>query len=55
VKCIAVYETLPQAIMIVDRFHVAKNYRACVDKARKEAMHALNKTLSDQDFTKMDD
>ena len=49
----AVYETLPHAIVIVDRFHVAKNYHACADKARKAAMHALNKTLSDQDITEL--
>jgi len=45
----AVYETLPKVIVIIDRFHVAKNYRACADKARKAAMHALNETLSDRD------
>ena len=49
----AVYETLPNVIVIVDRFHVAKNYRACADKARKAAMHALNKTLSDQDTAEL--
>ena len=49
----AVYETLPKVIVIVDRFHVAKNYRACADKARKAAMHALNKTLSEQDYAEL--
>jgi transposase len=49
----AVYETLPHAIVIVDRFLMAKNYRACADKARKAAMHALNKTLSDQDSAEL--
>jgi len=49
----AVYETLPNVIVIVDRFHVAKNYRACADKARKETMHALKKTLSAQDTAEL--
>jgi transposase len=49
----AVYETLPDVIVIVDRFHVAKSYRACADKARKETMHTLNKTLSDQDTAEL--
>ena len=49
----AVYETLPKVIVIIDRFHVAKNYRACADKARKAAMHALNKTLSEQDYAEL--
>ena len=39
--------------MIVDQFHVAKNYRACADKAKKAAMHALKKTLSDQDTAEL--
>ena len=47
------YETLPNVIVIIDRFHVAKNYRACADKARKETMHTLKKTLSDQDTAKL--
>jgi transposase len=49
----AVYETLPKVIVIIDRFHVAKNYRACADKARKAAMHALNETLSDRDTAEL--
>ncbi|MEI6705581.1 MAG: transposase [Methylococcales bacterium] len=49
----AVYETLPNVIVIVDQFHVAKNYRACADKAKKAAMHALKKTLSDQDTAEL--
>ncbi|WP_431064815.1 transposase [Methylotuvimicrobium sp.] len=31
----AVLETLPKAQVVVDRFHVAKHYRDCADKARK--------------------
>lgn len=49
----AVYETLPKVIVIVDRFHVTKHYRACADKAIKSALHALNKTLSDQDTAEL--
>jgi transposase len=43
----AVYEMLPSGAVIVDRIHVAKNYRGCADKARIQEMQALKKTLSD--------
>lgn len=46
----AVYKTLSEVAVIVDRFHVAKNYRGCVDKARKQEMHVLKKTLSDKAY-----
>jgi hypothetical protein len=39
------YETLPGVAVIVDRFHVAKNYRGCADKARKQVMKVLKETL----------
>ena len=32
---------------------MAKNYRACADKARKETMHTLNKTLSTQETAEL--
>lgn len=31
--------------VVVDRFHVAKNYRNCVDKVRKQERHRLKKVL----------
>lgn len=49
----AVYETLSGVEVIVDRFHVAKNYRSCADKARKQAMQTLKKTLSDKEYAKL--
>lgn len=49
----AVYETLPGVAVIVDRFHVAKNYRGCADKARKQEMHVLKKTLSDEKYAEL--
>jgi transposase len=49
----AVYETLPGVAVIVDRFHVAKNYRGCADKARKQEMKALKNNLSDDDYAEL--
>jgi transposase len=49
----AVYEALPGVAVIVDRFHVAKNYRGCADKARKQEMRALKKTLSDKEYAEL--
>ena len=49
----AVYETLSGVVVIVDRFHVAKNYRGCADKARKQEMRTLKKTLSDKEYAEL--
>jgi Transposase and inactivated derivatives len=49
----AVYETLPGVAVVVDRFHVAKNYRGCADKARKQEMQALKKTLSNEEYAEL--
>jgi transposase len=49
----AVYEALSGVVVIVDRFHVAKNYRGCADKARKQEMRALKKTLSDTEYAEL--
>jgi transposase len=49
----AVYEALPGVAVIVDRFHVAKNYRGCADKARKQEMQALKKTLPDEEYAEL--
>ena len=49
----AVYEALPSVAVIVDRFHVAKNYRGCADKARKQEMMILKKTLSEKDYAEL--
>ena len=44
---------LSGVVVIVDRFHVAKNYRGCADKARKQEMRALKKTLSDKEYAEL--
>jgi len=49
----AVYEALPEVAVIVDRFHVAKNYRGCADKARKQEMERLKKVLSDEKYAEL--
>jgi transposase len=49
----AAYEALPGVEVIVDRFHVAKNYRGCADKARKQEMKTLKKTLSDEKYAEL--
>jgi transposase len=49
----AVYEELPSVTVVVDRFHVAKNYRGCADKARKQEMKLLKKTLSAEEYAEL--
>lgn len=36
--------------IVVDRFHVAKNYRDCVDKLRKQEVRRLKKELSKEQY-----
>jgi len=49
----AVYEEISNAEVIVDRFHVAKNYRSCADKARIKEMKSLKSTLSGDDYAEL--
>ena len=49
----AVQETWPQVQVVVDRFHVAKHYRDCADKARKTEMKRLKKTLPEQEYAQL--
>lgn len=42
----AVKETLPTAMVVVDRFHVARAYRNCADELRKKETRRLKKILS---------
>lgn len=49
----AVQETLPNVPIVVDRFHVAKHYRDCADKARKAEMKRLKTTLSEHDYAQL--
>jgi transposase len=36
--------------IVIDRFHVAKNYRDCVDKLRKQEVRRLKKELSEEQY-----
>jgi transposase len=46
----AVHEELPVAMVVVDRFHVAKAYRDCADAVRKQEVKRLKQTLSPADY-----
>jgi transposase len=46
----AVREELAQAQVVIDRFHVAKAYRACADKLRQIALHELKQVLDKEDY-----
>lgn len=39
--------------VVADRFHVAKNYRKCLDKVRKEELKRLKKELLKTDYEKL--
>jgi transposase len=39
--------------IIIDRFHVAKNYRNAIDSVRKQEMKRLKIDLSDEDYKKL--
>ena len=46
-------ETLPAVEIVVDRFHVAKHYRDCADKARKREMKRLKTELSASNYAQL--
>jgi transposase len=46
----AVKEVLGQAVVVVDRYHVAKKYRDCADKLRKQEMRRLKAELSEEAY-----
>jgi len=46
----AAREQLPWAKIVIDRFHVAKAYRDCADKVRKQEVRRLKQTLSKADY-----
>jgi transposase len=48
-----VKEILPNVVVVVDRFHVAKTYRGCADKARQQEMQVLKKSLSEADYSEL--
>jgi transposase len=44
---------LPQAKIVIDRFHVARAYRDCADKVRKQEMKRLKQELPDADYASL--
>jgi transposase len=46
----AAQEELPEAVVVVDRFHVARAYRDCADAVRKQEVKRLKQTLSSADY-----
>lgn len=46
----AVKEELPQALVVVDRFHVAKADRACADQLRKSELRELKQELTADEY-----
>lgn len=39
--------------IVVDRFHVAKNYRKCIDSLRKKELKRLKKELTEDEYKKL--
>jgi transposase len=46
----AVEEALPGVTVVVDRFHVAQHYHACVDQLRKQELQRLQQELPEADY-----
>lgn len=46
----AAREELPDAKIVVDRFHVSKGYRNCADAVRKHEVKRLSKELDKEDY-----
>ena len=46
----AVKEVLEQAVVVVDRYHVAKKYRACADTLRKQELKRLKAELPEAEY-----
>lgn len=46
----AVKEVLGQAVVVVDRYHVAKKYRDCADTLRKQELSRLKAELSEAQY-----
>jgi transposase len=44
---------LPQAKIVIDRFHVARAYRDCADKVRKQEMKRLKQELPDAEYASL--
>lgn len=46
----AAKEVLAKGVVVVDRYHVAKKYRDCADKLRKQELKRLKKELSKEQY-----
>jgi len=46
----AVKEEIPGATVVADRFHVAKKYRDCADRLRKQEIRRLKQELSESEY-----
>jgi transposase len=46
----AAREVLPCARVVIDRFHVAKTYRACADQLRKQELRRLKAELTKEEY-----
>ena len=46
----AVQEELPNALLVIDRFHVAKSYRECLKAFRIAELQRLKNELSDEKY-----
>jgi transposase len=46
----AIKEELPQARLVIDRFHVTRAYRDCLDEVRKVELRRLKKELPTQEY-----
>lgn len=49
----AAKEELPDSVIVVDRFHVAKHYRDSADQLRKEELRRLKKELPKEEYEKL--
>ena len=49
----AVKEVLPHAVIVADRFHIAKLYRKCADQLRKKEQRRLKKELPKEEYKKL--
>jgi transposase len=50
----AVKETLGKEVkVVIDRFHIAKNYRKCLDSLRKQELKRLKKELTEAEYKKL--
>lgn len=49
----AVKEVLSRAVIVADRFHIAKLYRDCADQLRKKEQRRLKKELPKEEYQKL--